>query len=1153
MALQGFHNSLCNRLFIIINFNKLDIDTASSISGSYARPPQTVFRDQRMLSLLARLVGWEQETLSKDVIDIDEIKYQLSSEYEWEEKIHYGIVTESGRQNSLVDGEFWMAGHSVGRIGGGEARVGDRVCVKLKRKKEGEGQWVVKELLQVLRGENNWDEEPEEEDTSSTEIVCQSISDQTTTKICCPVVSVRGVRVEVKMSANLVKGFSLSEDWKSSVRPVRGDLVQITLALASDDLEELEGSVVIAAQPARVLKSDGCITCWDSKKRQGLARGDVFISEAACAHGYRPRVGDSVTMVGVECTPSTQVWGCGWRAARVTLREGRNGRNIDSCYAQTGTPDSKMLIRGQSKVSRSKPNFHGLKLAEYPVPPSLCDPYITSPAIFYPQLADPLSSTNYVSKLHILLHLESVSAQHSMDRYTMLDQALTRSGPYLALTVPGLVDGAPGLVQGDSAILSTPGEGGTQYEGCIHEVRGDAIMLKFSSQFHVFYCGETYNVSFLLSRTLVRRQHRALEMAETQLGYEVIFPSSIVVKEAQVNVIDSQKFVIRSPRNIQISRHRETGKPFHKFKNLVGSNEDDMSDKVKSVIKVREDDNHNEARQLSPDLKSKIMQKLSTPKSEVPHPIVNLRKPSCSGPDKLRRKALLSSLPSSRVDTASPLWSVPSSHLIRPSSLPSEVLSFLPNSFSLPTSRMLPPYYPLPPQPATISWVNKNLNPEQRKAVLNILSGLARPLPYILYGPPGTGKTVTLVEAILQTFLLREDSRLLVCTPSNSSADLVTSRLVESGKMVFGDLARLNAFQRNITSVPEDILPYCFLPEEEEEQLSSAARHRIVVTTCSTAGTLYKLGLSSTHFTHVFIDEAGHLTEPEVLIPSCLLHSSTGQIVLAGDPQQLGPTIISSMANMYGLGQSMLERLANRPLYLRDEIKYGEHGGYDPRVLTKLVRNYRSHEDILSIPSKLFYESELIACAGDNIKNRFCGDTLGTLLPNKDHPIIFHGVHGESCKEEGSSSWHNPQEVWQVVTYVKRLEEMRVLPEEIGIIAPYRAQCRRIKDMLSSLGVASSGLKVGSVEEFQGQERPVIILTTVRSSMGYVREGDLGFLTSEKRLNVSITRAQSLLVVVGDPDLLCTHPVWREFLISIVALGGFTGVDLPSCLVTSSE
>ena len=87
-------------------------------------------------------------------------------------------------------------------------------------------------------------------------------------------------------------------------------------------------------------------------------------------------------------------------------------------------------------------------------------------------------------------------------------------------------------------------------------------------------------------------------------------------------------------------------------------------------------------------------------------------------------------------------------------------------------------------------------------------------------------------------------------------------------------------------------------------------------------------------------------------------------------------------------------------------------------------------------------------------------------------------------------------------------------PKEIGIIAPYRVQGAKVRDMLSSLGIEGAGQKVGSVEEFQGQERAVIILTTVRSVeiTGHDRQG-LGFLASVKRFNVALTRAQSLLVL----------------------------------------
>jgi len=155
---------------------------------------------------------------------------------------------------------------------------------------------------------------------------------------------------------------------------------------------------------------------------------------------------------------------------------------------------------------------------------------------------------------------------------------------------------------------------------------------------------------------------------------------------------------------------------------------------------------------------------------------------------------------------------------------------------------------------------------------------------------------------------------------------------------------------------------------------------------------------------------------------------------------------------------------------------------------------------------------------------------------------MFHGIKGTETRSRRSPSYFNIMEASVVRDYCAMLiedPELKIYPEEIGVIAPYRAQVRKIRELLKHAGL--SDISVGSVEQFQGQERKVIIMATTRSNEEYHPRRAMGFLMNRRRLNVAVTRAQSLLIMVGDPEVLGTDPLWRTFLNYIRLRGGSTG------------
>ncbi|XP_064457734.1 putative helicase MOV-10 [Ornithodoros turicata] len=452
-----------------------------------------------------------------------------------------------------------------------------------------------------------------------------------------------------------------------------------------------------------------------------------------------------------------------------------------------------------------------------------------------------------------------------------------------------------------------------------------------------------------------------------------------------------------------------------------------------------------------------------------------------------------------------------------------------------------------------LNFFNKKVekNAEQFTAVKNILLGLHRPYPYLLFGPPGTGKTVTLVEAMKQVFHLIPSSKILVVAPSNSAGDLLAERLLEH--LMPSQIFRMYSSSLNPARVSKKLLKCCnYIPNMKTFWFPARSKlegYRIIVATLATGGRLVSADFPLNHFTHIFIDEAGHALEPECLIPIVGLMSPWdpnekgpgSHLILAGDPMQLGPVIRNRLAKDHNLGVSLLERLMELPVYQRHE-----NGYYNPQLLTKLLKNFRSHKDVLHVPNQLFYESELQVFADEVVTESL---SCWEKLPSRGCPLIFHGVQGRDLRESHNPSYYNPEEIKVVVDYVMALLDgkgglrTRVREEDIGIVSPYRKQVLKIRGILQKRN--KGGVTVGSTEEFQGQERLVIIITTVRSNPDLLSKDirhNLGFLRNSKRFNVAVTRAKALLIIVGNPWTLSGDPCWNKLLQFCIKKKAYCGV-----------
>lgn len=434
---------------------------------------------------------------------------------------------------------------------------------------------------------------------------------------------------------------------------------------------------------------------------------------------------------------------------------------------------------------------------------------------------------------------------------------------------------------------------------------------------------------------------------------------------------------------------------------------------------------------------------------------------------------------------------------------------------------------------------SRPLNEEQTAAVGRALAATDF---FLVHGPPGTGKSHVLAEVALQC--VRKGQRVLCTAASNAAVDHLLELCLKAGleAVRVGHPARVlphlqahtldlvveehesRRIARELFDDAFDLLGYARkqrgqgrsrerfanareaqaearkLMDEARVLEKKAVAHVLqrAQVVCSTLASLEGSVLAGERFDVALLDEATQATEPLAL----MAFLKAERVVLAGDPMQLAPTVLSAKAKALEL--SLFERLLS------------DHGD---GVKQLLKEQHRFPAALMEFPSREMYGGQLRA-----------HPSVAAAKLEGQPPFLFIDTAGKGFDErpgEGTQSLMNEGEAGLIAEHVARL----MLPrEEIGVITPYRAQASSLRERLDD-----EALEVDTVDAFQGREKTAILVSLVRSN----GEGTLGFLEDLRRINVALTRAKRHLFVVGDSATLGRHAFYARLVEHAQATGAY--------------
>ena len=359
-----------------------------------------------------------------------------------------------------------------------------------------------------------------------------------------------------------------------------------------------------------------------------------------------------------------------------------------------------------------------------------------------------------------------------------------------------------------------------------------------------------------------------------------------------------------------------------------------------------------------------------------------------------------------------------------------------------------------------------------------------------IQGPPGTGKTYTGARMIVE--LIRAGKRVGIAAQSHKAI----SNLLREVSTACGEAGvPFRALQRcdNGDEVTGD--PCVTLASHEQIQ---AACHEGVVDVIAGTAWLFAREQMLGSVDVLFVDEAGQMS----LANAVAMSGAASSVVLLGDPNQL--PMVSQGVHPDGAGGSSLEHLL------------GEAVTLDDRFGLFLETTWRMHPAVSDYISTAFYDDRLRTHPSTGLQR----------IVSDDPVLNGAGVRFVECLHDGNAS-KSPQEAAAVADYVSSLigtpwtnsdgETKPIQAQHLIVVAPYNAHVAEIARAVEArLGFP---VPVGTVDKFQGQEGAVAIYSMASSSRDDAPR-DMDFLYSRNRLNVAVSRARAVAIVVASRRLL---------------------------------